>query len=118
MNIIFVGIGGAAGAILRYLISLLPVKTVFPILTFITNVIGAFAIGIIVAWAERHNVSDNIVLMLKTGLCGGFTTFSTFSLEAYNLVNSGKVAIGIVYALLSLVFCVLAVFLGRSVLAE
>ena len=115
MNIILVGIGGAAGAILRYLISLIPVKTTFPLLTFVTNVIGAFAIGLIVASAAKHHLSDNVVLMLKTGLCGGFTTFSTFSLEAYNLLNNGHFAIGIIYAVLSLAACVAAVYLAQMV---
>lgn len=113
MGFLFVGIGGAIGAMLRYAISLIPAKTTFPILTLITNVIGAFAIGLIVALAVKHNVSNNVVLLLKTGVCGGFTTFSTFSLEAYNLFKSGKIGLGIAYALLSLVLCVLMVMLGE-----
>ena len=118
MNMIFVGIGGAIGAMLRYGISMIPVKTDFPVLTLITNVLGAFAIGLIVAMAKKYNLPNNVVLMLKTGVCGGFTTFSTFSLEAYNLMDGGKAAMGIVYAVLSLVLCVTAVFLGQMVLAK
>ena len=115
MNFIFVGLGGAVGAVLRYCISLLPVKTAFPVLTFITNIIGALAIGLVAALAAKHHLPDNLVLMLKTGVCGGFTTFSTFSLEAYNLVNGGNVTLGILYAVLSLICCVAAVFLGMAV---
>lgn len=113
MGFIFVGIGGAVGAMLRYAISLVPVKTTFPILTLITNVIGAFAIGMIVALALKHGISDNAVLFLKTGVCGGFTTFSTFSLEAYNLFKDGKPVLGIAYAVLSLGLCILMVMLGE-----
>ena len=114
MNIIFVGIGGAIGAILRYLISLIPVKSDFPILTLVTNVIGAFAIGCIVALAKKYNMPKNVVLMLKTGVCGGFTTFSTFSLEAYNLFEGRKIGMGTAYAGLSLVLCIAAVLLGEA----
>ena len=118
MNILFVGIGGAVGAILRYLISLLPVKSGFPVLTLLTNIIGAFVIGLVVALAVKHNLPDNLVLFLKTGVCGGFTTFSTFSLEAYNLINGGKIGMGIAYAALSLVLCIAAVFLGQTIVGR
>ena len=118
MSIIFVGIGGAIGAILRYLISMIPVKSDFPILTLVTNVIGAFAIGCIVALAKKYDMPKNVVLMLKTGVCGGFTTFSTFSLEAYNLLESRKIGIGITYAGLSLVLCVVAVLLGEAAVSR
>lgn len=115
MNFLFVAIGGAIGAILRYAISLIPAKTTFPILTLITNVIGAFVIGIIVAFSTKHNMSDNMILLLKTGLCGAFTTFSTFSLEAYNLFKGGKPGMAIIYALISLVFCMFAVAAGERI---
>lgn len=114
MGFLFVGIGGAIGAMLRYAISLIPSKTDFPILTLITNVIGAFAIGLIVSFAVKYKMSDNMILLLKTGVCGGFTTFSTFSLESVNLLKSGKPALALTYALLSLVLCITAVFLGMK----
>ena len=118
MSIFFVGIGGALGAILRYLISMVPVRMDFPILTLVTNVIGAFAIGSIVALSKKYNMPNNVVLMLKTGVCGGFTTFSTFSLEAYNLFESRKIGMGITYAGLSLVLCIVAVLLGEAVVSR
>ena len=114
MSFLFVAIGGAIGAMLRYAISLVPVKTTFPILTLITNVAGAFVIGAIVALAAKHNMSDNVMLLLKTGLCGGFTTFSTFSLETFNLCKNGKTGMGILYAVLSLILCVIAVAGGEK----
>ena len=77
---LFVGLGGALGAVLRYAISLFPYKGTFPVLTFITNVLGALLIGYIAGAAARRGLSRNLVLFLKTGVCGGFTTFSTFSL--------------------------------------
>ena len=65
-----------------------PVKSQFPILTLITNLLGALLIGFIVGIAESRNVSKNAMMFLKTGVCGGFTTFSTFSLEAYNILST------------------------------
>jgi CrcB protein len=111
---IAVGLGGALGAIGRYSISLLPVKTSFPWLTLITNLLGAFLIGCIVgvstekAWPETWN------LFWKTGVCGGFTTFSTFSLEAWNLLENGKTMQGGAYILFSVMLCLLGAGLGRA----
>ena len=112
MGFLFVGLGGAVGAMLRYAISLIPYKGGFPLLTFVTNILGALLIGFIVGYASKRNVSDSLMLFLKTGLCGGFTTFSTFSLEAYNLFVSGSKILAVCYAVLSAVCCILGVWLG------
>ena len=95
MNFLFVALGGAVGAMARYAISLIPLKTEFPFLTLITNVIGAILIGFIVGiTSARDGVSKNMVLFWKTGVCGGFTTFSTFSLESYNLFEHNHCLLG------------------------
>lgn len=112
MGFLFVGLGGAVGAMLRYAISLIPYKGGFPLLTFVTNIIGALLIGFIVGYASKRNVNDSLMLFLKTGLCGGFTTFSTFSLEAYNLFVSGSKILAVCYAVLSAVCCIIGVWLG------
>lgn len=112
MGFLFVGLGGAVGAMLRYAISLIPYKGSFPILTLVTNVLGAFVIGFVVGLATRKGMPNNFNLFLKTGVCGGFTTFSTFSLEAYNLFVGGSGILAVVYALLSVSLCVLGVWLG------
>ena len=112
MGFLFVGLGGAVGAMLRYAISLIPYKGGFPLLTFVTNILGALLIGVIVGYASKRNVNDSIMLFLKTGLCGGFTTFSTFSLEAYNLFVSGSKILAVCYAVLSAVCCIIGVWLG------
>ena len=115
MNFLFVALGGAIGATARYAISLIPVKTGFPLLTLVTNIIGAILIGFIVGIAStKENVSQNAVLFWKTGICGGFTTFSTFSLEAYNLFCDKQYAAGGVYVLLSVCGCILGVLCGKK----
>lgn len=106
-----VGLGGALGAMLRYAISLIPFKG-FPVLTLLTNVLGALAIGIIAGAAARKGLPQNAVLFLKTGVCGGFTTFSTFSLEAYNLLEQGNVRASVLYIILSVGCCLAGVAAG------
>ena len=95
MKFVYVALGGAFGAMARYALSLIPVKSDFPILTLVTNILGAILIGFIVGIAEAKNgVSDEAMLFLKTGVCGGFTTFSTFSLEAANMFDEKRAFAG------------------------
>ena len=115
MSIVFVALGGALGAVARYAISLIPVKTQFPILTLVTNILGAILIGFIVGIADKKaDVSPNTVLFWKTGVCGGFTTFSTFSLEAYKLFQNKSYALGGVYVTLSVFCCIIGIFIGKK----
>ena len=118
MGFLFVALGGAVGAMGRYAISLIPVKMEFPILTLITNIIGAILIGFIVGVVNgREGVSENTVLFWKTGICGGFTTFSTFSLEAVTLFENKVYVAGGIYVGLSVVCCLVGMMCGRK-LAE
>jgi len=115
MNFLFVALGGALGAVLRYAISLISVKTGFPVLTLVTNILGAVLIGFIVGLADnREEISGNTVLFWKTGVCGGFTTFSTFSLEAVNLFEKKQYGAGGVYVVLSLACCIFGVICGKK----
>ena len=107
-----VGLGGALGAMLRYAISLIPFKGSFPALTLVTNILGALAIGIIAGAAARKGLQQNVVLFFKTGVCGGFTTFSTFSLEAYDLLERGHIKMSVLYIVLSVVCCLAGVAAG------
>lgn len=113
-GILPVAAGGALGASGRYLIGLLPIRGVFPILTLLINFLGAVAIGAITAGAARRGMGDGWLLFWKTGVCGGFTTFSTFSLETIGLAESGHPALAVLYALLSVGLCVCGVALGQS----
>lgn len=113
MNFVFVALGGGLGAVCRYAISLIPCTTVFPVLTLVTNLIGAVIIGVIVGLTDKSN--EKLNLFIKTGFCGGFTTFSTFSLEAYNLFNGKHYALGVAYSALSVVLCISGVMLGKII---
>ncbi len=115
MNFLWVALGGAIGAVLRYTISLIPVKTTFPVLTLVTNIIGAIAIGFITGFVlSRKEVSQNLILFTKTGLCGGFTTFSTFSLEAFQLFERREYLSGGAYVILSVVCCIAGIWFGEK----
>ena len=114
MGFLFVALGGALGAVGRYAISLIPVKSDFPVLTLITNILGAVLIGFIVGLvADRKNISPNMTLFWKTGVCGGFTTFSTFSLEAFSLIEKRQFAVSGVYIALSVLFCLAGILYGK-----
>lgn len=112
-KLLLVGLGGALGAMLRYLISLLPVKRTFPLPTLTINLLGAVLIGFVVGLAEGEGLSADKALFWKTGVCGGFTTFSTFSLETLQLFENGRLILGGVYVVLSVGLCLGGVFLGR-----
>ena len=116
INCLFVGMGGFIGSVCRYLLGLLPIETSqgFPVKTLITNVIGAFVIGIIAAAAAKNTaLNPKLVLFLKAGICGGFTTFSTFAYETGTMMEKGQTGLALLYVILSAVLGVLAVFGGQ-----
>lgn len=112
INCMCVGIGGFAGSVLRYLVGLLPYETgAFPFKTLVINVVGAFVLGLVAALAAKHTaMNPQLVLMLKVGLCGGFTTFSTFAFETTGLLQTGSWAAAIGYIVASVVLSVAAVW--------
>lgn len=114
LNCLAVGAGGFVGAVLRYLLGLVPLKTDLPIKTFAVNLIGCFAIGIVAALAERPLADyPRMVLFLKVGVCGGFTTFSSFALETGDLMKNSRYAAAAVYVFASVVLGTAAVFCGQ-----
>lgn len=108
-----VGLGGALGAMARYAIGLIPVKGGFPIFTLLINVFGACLIGFIAGFSIQRQVDERWLLFWKTGICGGFTTFSTFSLEALTLLQNGRTGWAAAYAVASVLLCIGGVALGR-----
>ncbi len=111
-----VGAGGFAGAVLRYLLSGIPTgNSSFPVMTFIINILGAFGIGFLMGLSEKTGFpKGNLLLFLKVGVCGGFTTFSTYALELSGLFEEGKWVTGIAYASLSVIICLVAVYAGQA----
>jgi CrcB protein len=113
--------GGALGAMCRHLLGLLPVKpeSGFPLITLFINLVGAFCIGLIAVLAGKMGKFDpRLLLFLKTGVCGGFTTFSTFSLEAMGLLQDGKPILAGLYMMLSVILCVAAVFFAQAIVGQ
>ena len=116
IDCIFVGLGGAIGAVGRYLIGLAPIKheSGFPVSTLLINVTGAFIIGMIAAIAGKNSDLDpRLVLFLKVGICGGFTTFSTFMNEGAGLMKEENYLYMMLYLFGSLALGLVAVLAGH-----
>lgn len=109
-NFLFVGLGGAIGSMLRYGVNLLgayfSLTALIP--TFLVNCLGSFLIGLFAASLSK----DSVMLFCTVGLCGGFTTFSTFSSQSMDLLQNGKIATASVYIVLTLLICILGSCLG------
>lgn len=114
INLLIVAAGGALGAAGRYAVGLLPVKTDFPLLTLLVNAAGAVITGFLAGLFARGGLTDRRLLFWKTGVCGGFTTFSAFSLEAVQLFEKGRHLAGSLYILLSLLLCLAGVLAGQA----
>lgn len=115
MKFLLLGLGGGAGTILRYIVGGLDYKFsngVFPIGTLVVNVTGSFIIGFLWGFFDRFVFPPNLRLFLFIGVLGGYTTFSTFSLETFNLMRNGEYLIALLNALLSFILSIIAVFLG------
>ena len=112
-----VGIGSFLGGGLRYLISQLlrlSLFGAFPFATFVVNILGCFLIGVFSTLPEEHSINTSTRLLLTTGLCGGFTTFSTFMNESTSLIKSESFALSLLYVFASLALGFLAVLAGRQ----
>ena len=117
LNILAVGAGGFVGSALRYLIGLIPVSetTLFPIKTFMINIIGCIVIGAIaISVSKNVELNPQMLLFLKVGLCGGFTTFSTFALETADLMKAGHMGTAFLYVILSVVIGVGVIFVVEA----
>ena len=119
MAYLSVALGGAFGAVLRYLITeLVPqVKSGFPYATLIANLVGALLLGAFyVLIVERSGATGYWRELLMIGFCGGLTTFSAFSMDALQLWLSGHIQTAILYIVLSVVFCIVATLISISLL--
>jgi len=115
---IIVMLGGALGTLARYLVSVaaLPYSRDLPWGTIAINITGSFIIGFFGTLTLAHGrfpVSENMRLFVMVGLCGGYTTFSAFSLQTLDLLRSGAVTRACVNIAFSIIFCICAVALGH-----
>jgi len=117
-QIILVGLGGGLGSIARYLVSVLTLRynyDLFPVATFIVNVTGSFLIGVLVGFlSQTISLHQDVRLLLVTGFCGGYTTFSTFSSESLGLLQSQHYFTAALYIAGSVLLGLAAVWLGFS----
>jgi CrcB protein len=117
-QILFVGLGGGIGSIVRFLTSQLTAKTLstaFPVATLIVNLLGCLLIGVLIGLAFKNQWLDlDMRALLITGFCGGFTTFSTFSLENLQMYQAGNYTAMIFYTLASIIIGFAAVWIGLS----
>ncbi len=115
-ELLLVGFGGLAGSVLRFLVFRLSSNLSpawFPVSTFAVNLAGSFLIGVLYALVERSaGVAATLRPLLMAGFCGGFTTFSAFSLENYQLLKEGQYTAVAAYSVASVVLGLAAVILG------
>lgn len=111
-----VGSGAFFGAILRYAVTLLPISMQTYVKTLAINVIGSFVLALIILLLEKQWHSREYYLFFGVGLCGGFTTFSTFSIEVMQLIDSKQWGIAIVYSVSSVLLSLLAILFARLLL--
>jgi len=116
-KLLLVAAGGAVGSVARYLVGVQAARSLgshWPYGTFIVNIAGALAMGLVVAFlASRGGEgAERLRVLLAVGLRGGFTTFSAFSLEAATMIEKRSLAQAGAYAAASVVLCVMAIFVG------
>lgn len=118
-SIFFVGIGGAIGSVMRYLLGVVSThyfKGTFPIATFITNFLGCLIIGLLIGYFGKNNeINPQLKLLLITGFCGGFTTFSTFAAENVQLLENGNYGLLFANVAGSVVLGIGGVILGMKI---
>ena len=117
-EIVAVFVGGGIGSMMRYLFSKISFLSYnsFPFSTFISNIIGCFILGLALAYFIKNDSQNStIFIFISVGICGGFTTFSTFSSEGLELINNGNILTFILYTFTSIFLGIIAVYLGASI---
>jgi CrcB protein len=119
MILVLIALGGAAGSVLRYLIGgrvqhFAPHG--FPLGTLFVNVVGCFLAGILIRQFMNIQTHNYLRALMVVGFCGGFTTFSTFSMETVGLIEGAEYPRAVAYATLSILLCLTATLMGMSVM--
>jgi CrcB protein len=115
-HLMLVALGGALGSMLRYGVgrwAIVMMGPGFPFGTFAVNILGGLAMGLLAGWLARFGEGgEDLRLLLGVGVLGGFTTFSAFSLEVYNMITRAEIALAAAYSISSVAGSVLAVLAG------
>jgi len=115
-RILSIAIGGACGAVVRYLINISPLQNYFkpfPLPTFFINITGSFLIGfLLILFADKLQINENLRFAVMVGFLGAYTTFSTFELEIWELIREGQFFTAFLYLFLSVALGFVGVALG------
>ncbi len=122
MNFLAVGIGGFVGAILRYSMGIVVSKVittdVFPVSTFLVNLIGSFFMGVAFQFFINHGMmGSRFQLLIMVGGIGGFTTLAALGVEVISMMETGRLVAASLYMGFTFSFCIVAMYLGKSLLS-
>lgn len=116
--LLYIALGSAVGGVLRYLLGLTIQQSAgvdFPLGTLVINITGSLLLGFLYRYAlDNPAISTEVRLMLTVGLCGGYTTFSSFSLESVRLLQDGQIGKALLYVGLSVMLCLVATGVGMA----
>ena len=121
IKVLFIAIGGAIGSVGRYALSSFAHSisfTVFPVGTLMVNLIGSFLIGILGGFFEGGSMLPQVRSFLVIGVLGGFTTFSSYSLETFNLMREGELRLAMINLVLNNVLGIVLAFLGFALVKQ
>jgi len=120
IKVLLVALGGAIGSVFRYVIGfgvLAVFPKSFPVGTLLVNIVGAFIIGVVSEFAYKVTpIHSSLYVFITIGILGGFTTFSSFSLESVNMLEAGRIAAGAMYIIASVVLSLGGVLLGKMLI--
>ena len=115
-SIIAVALGGAIGAVLRYIVVKFFINfslIIIPLGVLSCNVVGSFLLGILITWSLKDpTISDNLKIFLQAGVLGAFTTFSAFALEVFYITEKGQYLIAVIYVFISVLLSIGGFFMG------
>lgn len=111
---LLVFLGGGAGSVTRWLFSKLfdPILTAFPLATFISNCVACFILGFVFSVVSQKTTANNLWLLIGIGFCGGFSTFSSFTLSNIQMMQTGFSGIALINIFGSILICMLSLFCG------